>query len=247
VTEDEKQLKRIRDREERQELGPVKWQIIDQLKTISAKLGEMTTAIQDLATQYNQSFEKLHAHNETARKLSEAGKKSAAARKAKFGSARPGGPVFPTQPELSVVPDPVREGVRKKKEPLVTDGGIVWQAYHMAYRERYGVDPLRNAKVNAQCKELAKQIGVERACTVVCYYVERNDAFYVNAKHPLGLCILNLQKLVTERETNTVVTMTDARRVESHSQTDRAIREYAARQEGVREQVHVKGVENADS
>jgi hypothetical protein len=240
---DEAVVKRIRKRERRAENGPWKWQLLDALNRIEAKL------------------DKLGAQSDTTRKLSEAGKKSAAIRMAKFGSARPpvkamldafAGPQMDLVPESKIerpFPDPVHEGVRgrTKKQPIVTDGGIVWQAYDMAYRNRYGVAPLRNAKVNAQCKELAKQIGVERATQVACYYVERNDAFYVNAKHPLGLCVLNLQKLVTERETNTVVTMTDARRVESHSQTDRAIREYASRQEGVREQVHVKGVENADS
>lgn len=247
-----------RKEDDRQMQGPWKWQLIDLLTRIVAKLDD------------------LGKNNETKRKLSDAGKKSAAARKAKFGSNRPPGsnfkpepspellaseppcvaPTLPRQQNLEGIIEPDREPVpepvhktRKKTTKPPAQSSQVWETYAAAYLERYKVTPLRNARVNQHCKSLVDQLGIALAVEISGYYVGRNDAFLVNAKHPLGLCILNLQKFVTERENGTVVTMTDARRVEAHSQTDRAIQQYANSQGGdrepLREQVHVKEVKSA--
>jgi len=225
---DAKVLKRIRRREQRSERGPWKWQLIDLLqKNLEATL-HLTKVIENMGAQ-----------SETQRKLSEAGKKSAAARKAKFGTAKP--TANPTQvviPAGAVLPEntdllggklePLHEPVRKKKQP--SEGSAVWDAYEIAYRNRHKVEPIRNAKVNGQCKSLVTQVGAREAVELVRYYVDRNDAFYVNAKHPLGLLLLELQKLRTEYATGQSMTMRDARRQEVHASTDQALRDYAATQ-----------------
>lgn len=248
---DRKHKKQIRDREEPGTAGPWKWQLIHAIQAVEQKLDQVLKAVNQVGS-----------HSETARKLSEAGKKSAAARKAKFGSAKPGAAqaAVETKPVLDQgvmqLFEQVREGVQETalgKKALDkqerTPGGMVWKTYSVAYRNRHKVDPIRNVKVNAHCKQLVAQVGVEMAISVVGYFVDRDDAFYVNAKHPLGLCVLDLQKLCTEMQTDTVVTMTDARRGEVASQSDRAIRQYLKTQvstERVREPVHVNEVENAD-
>lgn len=246
-----------RRRETRSNAGPWKWQIVEILEQVREGVREL-----------NAKMEKMISGTETQRKLSEAGKKSAAARKAKFGSAHPdAGKKFhtiimddPTPAkaqieffssrvhETDVFSEPVPEPVRKKKGRKAkppTDGSLVWDRYEECYRKRWNTDPLRNAQANKNCCQLVALVGKERAVTLVAYYIGRTDAFFTNAKHPLGLCLVSAQKLVTEMETGTVMVMRDAQRLESQSQTERAIQQYLKQQNA--EQVHVKEVENADS
>ena len=208
-------------------------------------------------------LEKLTERSETQRKLSDAGKKSAEARRLKFGSARPGDAMlkaFAGPPQMDLLTEeqierpfgePVREGVRAARKKSVkppTAGSQVWQIYELAYQSRWTVAPLRNARANRHCAELAGLVGIAGAMDLARYYVSRNDARYVNAKHPLGLLIMDAQKLSTEHRGGCEMTMRDAQRHETHSQTDRAIRQYVDQNpEPVREQVHVKEVKNAAS
>jgi hypothetical protein len=105
-------------------------------------------------------------------------------------------------------------------------GTTVWAAYKSAYVERYGIEPLRSAKVNSQCLVLAQQVGVDEACILIAYFLQRNDAFYVNAAHPIGLCLQQAQKLITELKRGESMTMSRALSAEKHSTTDQAIQEY---------------------
>ena len=144
---DDSELKRIRKREERGGHGPWKWQLIDALTQVGKKLDALLT-----------SREKLVERTETQRRLSEAGKKSAAARRAKFGSARPGDAMlkaFAGPPQMDLLTEeqierpfgePVREGVRAARKKSVkppTAGSQVWQIYELAYQSRWKVAPLR--------------------------------------------------------------------------------------------------------
>jgi len=112
-------------------------------------------------------------------------------------------------------------------------GVFVWMSYKAAFLKRHGVEPVRNAKVNAQCQTLAKNLGVELAEKVVAYYIGRNDAFYVNAKHDLGLCVTQGQKLLVEMQTGKEITMTEARRIETQGATKKAVTEYLEEQEAL--------------
>jgi hypothetical protein len=243
---DELERKRIQKRGQRVERGPWKWQILDMLQRQNELIEAMAAEIR--------------AQNETRRKLSDAGKKSAAARLAKLGTnAPPGSAAFLKKPaevpdessgmgaaQMSLVPEGVHEPVQrkpKKAKLLPLDGGIIWAAYEGAYTNRHGVKPIRNLKVNAQCKQIAEQVGRDVGMQLAAYYVTRNDAFYLNAKHPLGLLLMNLQKIHTEWANGREVTMRDAQRQEAHSQTDRAIREYSRT---CSEQVQERNTENAE-
>lgn len=70
----------------------------------------------------------------------------------------------------------------------------MWEAYSSAYAVRYGVEPLRNAKVNGALANLLKRIPTDEAPAVARFFVGSDDKFYVNAgpcdktspSHPLG-------------------------------------------------------------
>lgn len=111
-------------------------------------------------------------------------------------------------------------------------GSFVWTSYSNAYEKRYGVKPERNAKVSTQAALLVKRIGLELAEQVASFYVEHNDAYYVNRAHPIELLVTQYQKLVTEMRRGVTMTMTKAKRDEVHAETDAAIRNYIAKQEG---------------
>lgn len=110
-------------------------------------------------------------------------------------------------------------------------GTFVWMDYKGAFLNRYRVEPpVRSAKTNSQIQQLIKEVGAETARKLVVYYLRREDAFYVNAKHPIGLLLTNAHKLVTEMQTRETVTMTDARRNEKASVTRESIETYLAEQ-----------------
>lgn len=201
-----------------QDEGPWKWQIIRHIQSVEERLVEVIGLIKEAAIATTHSA-----------KMREAGRKSAEARTAKFGSCRPPGNKkqqetlnLPELVQAEMLPAPRKSGKTKPS------GSAVWDSYKRAYLMRHGVEPIRNAKSNSQCTQLVNQLGADLAVSLVEYYVFRNDAFYVSASHPIGLCLSNAQKLVTEMQTGNVVTMADARRIEGLSQNDRAIRQYTS-------------------
>lgn len=240
---EDKDLARIVEREEPGSAGPWKWQIVN-------RLDEAIELLRQLVKQEVGKAAK-----------SKAGKASAEARRKKFGSADPKkirvSPVIqveisePAQMEIGHDGSggnpgkevSVREQKPKKKKGELSDGARIWHSFAACYNDRYGVDPLRNVKVNSQCSQIAKQVGVERGVQLVAYYLTRSDMMYVKSSHPIGLCLLDLQKLATQSETNTMVSHKDAQRAELEHANDRAIDQYLSQQNPVRE----REVENADS
>lgn len=88
---------------------------------------------------------------------------------------------------------------RKSKNPPgpKTPSGGVWQAYREGYHNRYGVDPVRNAKVNAQCSQLVSRLGQAEAPRVAAFYVTLEDKFYRARGHDLGICLKDAENLRT--------------------------------------------------
>ncbi|MBG4152244.1 helix-turn-helix domain-containing protein [Pseudomonas aeruginosa] len=64
----------------------------------------------------------------------------------------------------------------------------VWAAYRAAYEERWGVQPVRNAKVNSQVKQLVAALGAE-APAVAAFFVGLDDKFLVDSCHEFGLLL----------------------------------------------------------
>lgn len=106
-----------------------------------------------------------------------------------------------------------------KAPPVPSKGSLVWEAYREAYWKRYGIDPVRNAQVNAQCSQLAKRLGAE-APQVAAAYLSHSDAFYVRCLHPIGLLVKDAEKLRTEWKLGSRMTGQLARQVEMRAAND---------------------------
>lgn len=114
----------------------------------------------------------------------------------------------------------------KRKRTVVVDTGTdetalqaacrtTWAAYSGAYAIRYGVAPLRNAKVNAAIKGFVQRIGYDESPAVAAYYVANvNDAFVVRNMHDTGLLLKQAEGYRTQWATGRSVTATAARQAD---------------------------------
>lgn len=112
--------------------------------------------------------------------------------------------------------------------PAPTPLANAWACYAIAYQERYGVEPVRNAAVNGQLTNLIKRIGGIEAPHVARFYVASNAAFYVKAGHSVAMLLKDCEKLRTEWATNSRMTETRARqgdRTEANGQVFRDLLE----------------------
>lgn len=90
-----------------------------------------------------------------------------------------------------------------------------WMAYCTAYAAKYGVDPIRNAKVSGQVKQFVARIGYEESPLVASWFVSHPGGYYVREMHVVGALLRDAEKLRTEWATKRIVTATAA------SQSDR--------------------------
>lgn len=88
-----------------------------------------------------------------------------------------------------------------------------WSAFAFAYQTRYGVEPVRNAKVNGQLAKVVDRLG-EEAPQVAGHYVKSNRALYVSSKHCVDLLLRDCEGLRTEWATGRTVTDTEARQAD---------------------------------
>ena len=95
--------------------------------------------------------------------------------------------------------------------PRPAAGSATWDAYCSAYLARYGVEPVRNAKTNAQMLALTKRIGIDESPGVARSYLANRNSLYVNAKHCTDLLLRDAEKLRTEWATGNVTHQRDAR------------------------------------
>lgn len=88
---------------------------------------------------------------------------------------------------------------------------LTWAAYAAAYAERYGVPPVRNAKVSAAIKGVVQRIGGEEAPDVAAWFVSHPGDFYAKRMHDTGCLLADCEKLRTEWATGRVMTASKAR------------------------------------
>ncbi|MGY6085135.1 helix-turn-helix domain-containing protein [Stenotrophomonas sp. SM006] len=91
-----------------------------------------------------------------------------------------------------------------------------WGAYRAAYRNRHGVDPVRNAKVNTNVRDLVKRLGREEAPLVAGWFVSVNEQYAVKRMHDLGVLLAGAEAYRTQWATGRQVTATIA---QQHDQT----------------------------
>jgi len=120
----------------------------------------------------------------------------------------------------SLIPDknpsspPAAADSAGKAKPLTAE---IWTAYSGAYFDRYGTEPVRNAKINTQLKQFIERVGQREAPQVAAYYVSLNTGWYVQKLHSIGVMLTDAEALRTQWATNTQVTSTAARQKERTS------------------------------
>jgi hypothetical protein len=91
-------------------------------------------------------------------------------------------------------PPPRKPALKAAKQRISTVP--VWTAYATAYRERYGVDPVRNSTVNGQLAHLVRRLGDE-APDVARYYLDLEDRLYRREGHSVGMLLKHCEHLRT--------------------------------------------------
>lgn len=90
-----------------------------------------------------------------------------------------------------------------------------WQAYSDAHQRRYGTKPVRNAKVNANVRQLVQRLGAAEAPQVAAFFVDCvNDAFVVRACHGIGLLLAQAEGYRTQWASGQAMTATRARQID---------------------------------
>jgi uncharacterized protein YdaU (DUF1376 family) len=121
----------------------------------------------------------------------------------------------------SITPLPTTPLPRRSKPTKVKNASAeaaptaaTWEAYAGAYHDRYGVEPIRNAKVNGQLSQFIDRIPREEAPLVAAYFVTSNRSLYVSARHCVDLLLRDAEGVRTEWATGRSVTETQARQMD---------------------------------
>jgi hypothetical protein len=207
-------------------------------RTLLEQIGRLTVAIDELkevtcrqndATDELARRKKLHAESEKRSRAKRASQNDATAPKPaeSLGSQNPACGHSDTTPQVVKAvafvedQDQLRKEKRSQRGVTLTPRpepngatGPLWQAYSAAYSRRYGAEPVRNAKVNGQLSGVIKRLGAEEAPDVAAFYVAHKAAFYAQKGHPVGLLLLDAEKLRTEWITGRQITSTAARQQE---------------------------------
>jgi hypothetical protein len=97
----------------------------------------------------------------------------------------------------------------------VHNGVEAWNAYSSAYQDRYGVAPVRNAKVNSMLAKFVQRVPLGEAPEIAAFYVSHNQSFYIRAKHDVAFLLRDAEGLRTEWVTGRRVTDTEAKQVDA--------------------------------
>lgn len=127
-------------------------------------------------------------------------------------SSPPSSPL-PPSPTPSGKSNPSPAAARKTRASPAAKGSATWQAYATAYFLRYGVEPIRNATVNAALSRLVDRLG-EEAPAVAAYYVSHNRQLYVAAKHSVVLLLRDAEGIRTDWATAHQTTEQEARQAD---------------------------------
>ena len=140
-------------------------------------------------------------------------------KESKVKEYRTGGQLELTQP----VQEPPKPS--KKKDPQATEENrLIWNAFFDAYRERYGIEPVRNLTVNSQVSALRKKLGTEEAIKVVRFYLTHNDSYFLKNTHTFGHCLSSAETLRTQMLRGKPITGNDVRGFEQADRYNQALK-----------------------
>ena len=136
------------------------------------------------------------------------------------------------------VSDVLPKQKRKKQDSNMDNQktNLVWLSYSSAYMQRYGTQPVRNAKINSQISQLVKRLGEEASLVAEFYVYNVNERFVAQKLHPFGLLLSSAESYRTQWATGRTMTQTRAQQIDSSqanaSAADEAIAMLRAREQG---------------
>lgn len=95
-------------------------------------------------------------------------------------------------------------------------GSQLFETYSKAFFKRYGVNPVRNAKTNSLCKQLATRLG-EDAHQVIEFYLIHNDQWFLKMQHDLGSLVSKAESMHSQWQRGQAVTSVQVRQFEKQS------------------------------
>lgn len=85
-----------------------------------------------------------------------------------------------------------------------------WAAYASAYRDRHGVPPVRNAKVNSNVRQIVQRLGHGEAPLVAAWFLTVNERYVVQNMHDLGALLAKCEAYRTQWATGRQMTQASA-------------------------------------
>jgi hypothetical protein len=220
------------------------------------ELAELTPTIEAGLAELRGDVVYVHGSEEAFAWLFEkqkGGKKSAEARKKKFGSAQPRvkkSPKSPNsvrteieqrsnefteqtsnspeQPRSSLLSSPSSlfpslssdlfpQGGEIAKTPAEANARAFLAAYCRAWKLRYKTNPPIGGKPAGLAKQIVKDLGTEKACTLVETFLRMEDYWFLKKRHDLGTFKENLNAVVQYHDTGESIGETEARHADSAS------------------------------
>jgi len=108
-------------------------------------------------------------------------------------------------------------------------GTHVWDAYRTAYKAKYSVEPVRNAKSNTLCAQLVLRLGGDAAVNVVGFYLTHNKSWYVQNLHSLDYCVKDCEALHTQWLSDHRVSTSEANQTDKRQATMDVFQRVAAK------------------
>lgn len=119
----------------------------------------------------------------------------------------------------------------EKCKGLQTPITEAWQAYLEAFRGKYGVDPIRNARVMGQVKQFIDRVGQADAPDVLRFYLQQHDRWTVQNGHTMGVALQQAEKLAAGYRGAKMMTEKEARRIDEKQTTANILEAYEARKD----------------
>jgi hypothetical protein len=89
-----------------------------------------------------------------------------------------------------------------------TGGSLIFEAYALAYSNKYGFEPTRGKEANRWAKKIYEEVGIDEGCSLVQHYVQMNKAWFIQKGHSLEWCFRDLTEV--RRSFHTGITMTSS-------------------------------------
>ena len=116
--------------------------------------------------------------------------------------------------ELTAVDEKIRQPESEVLDPEKQLRLETWEFYKRAYLERYGIEPVRNARVNRNILDFVKQVGAN-APQMIYFFVFHNNSWYVQKGHDTGTLLSNVQAIARDWAKGYQTTQTYAKQGES--------------------------------